>query len=280
MGIPFEIEDIRGPVLEKPVRTLREVKQLNPIDLNKLTFVSESLKQLRGHVGPEEAVIGFVGAPWTLATYIVEGGSSSSYQIIKTMMHNDPKTLDALLSFLAEQIAEYIVYQIEAGSHCIQIFDSWGGHLAPRDWDRWSGPYIKQMVLKVKSRHPNVPLVLYANGSGGLLERMKETGVDVLGLDWTVDMADARRRLGPDMPVQGNVDPVLLFASKAAITEGVKDCIQKAGSQGHILNLGHGVLVGTPEDSVAHFFNVVRSTRYKEVAAMSGSKRIGALTCK
>ena len=133
----------------------------------------------------------------------------------------------------------------------------------PQDWDQWSRPYIERMVRRVKSTHPHTPLTLYANGSGGLLERIGGTGVDVVGLDWTVDMADARRRLGPDMAVQGNVDPVVLFGTQAAIEEAVADCIAKAGDRGHVLNLGHGVLVGTPEENVAYMFELSKRAAYK-----------------
>jgi uroporphyrinogen decarboxylase len=176
-----------------------------------------------------------------------------------------------------------------------QIFDSWGGQLPPREWDRWSGPYIKRIVQSVKAAHPNVPLTLYANGSGGLLERIKSTGVDVVGIDWTVDMADARSRLGHDVTLQGNVDPTILFASHVrspmtcawsilscpinmrnsldlnschhscsqdAIDVAVRDTVAKAGNKKHILNLGHGVLVGTPEEGVAHMFQLSKQILY------------------
>jgi uroporphyrinogen decarboxylase len=145
------------------------------------------------------------------------------------------------------------------------VFDSWGGQLPPRDWDRWSGPYLTRMIATVKARHPRVPLTLYANGSGGLLERMGGTGADVIGLDWTVDMADARRRLG-DVSVQGNVDPTVLFAERGAIEAAVRDCLLKAGPRGHILNLGHGVLVGTPEEAVAHMFELSKTIKYADLA--------------
>eukprot|EP00955_Chlamydomonas_euryale_P102670 365436-Chlamydomonas_euryale.AAC.10 len=178
------------------------------------------------------------------------------------MCHSAPELLDALLSHLADQMAEYIKYQIDSGAQCVQIFDSWGGQLPPREWDTWSGPYLRRMVAAVKASHPTVPLTLYANGSGGLLERIKSTGVDVVGLDWTVDMADARARLGNDVSLQGNVDPVVLFAEHSAIEAAVRDTLEKAGKGRHVLNLGHGsrreavgkcgVMRGTPEDVVAH----------------------------
>lgn len=147
-------------------------------------------------VGNKAAVLGFIGSPWTLATYIVEGKSSRIYKTIKTMMYTEPETLHAILSHTAEALTQYVRFQIDSGAQAVQIFDSWGGQLTPVDWEVWSMPYIQTIVDGVKQTHPNTPLTLYANGSGGLLERMASTGVDCIGLDWSVDMADGRKRLG------------------------------------------------------------------------------------
>ena len=144
----------------------------------------------------------------------------------------------------------------------MQIFDSWGGQLPPHLWDKWSRPYIERIVRAVKAKHPITPLMLYVNGSGGLLERMAECGADVIGLDWTIDMADARARLGSNQVVQGHLDPAVLFADADTLTDAVRDVIRKAGSQGHVLNLGHGVLVGTPEESVKHVFDLAKASPY------------------
>ncbi|KAL3631468.1 Uroporphyrinogen decarboxylase 1, chloroplastic [Castilleja foliolosa] len=261
-GVPFDIEEVRGPVIQSPIRSEEDLKKLHPIDLEKLQFVGESLKILRKEVGEQAAVLGFVGAPWTIATYIVEGGTTRTYTTIKGMCHKAPHLLRSLLSHLTKAIAEYIVYQVESGAHCIQIFDSWGGQLPPDMWDQWSKPYISEIVRIVKQKCLETPLVLYINGNGGFLERMKGTGVDVIGLDWTVDMADGRRRLGNDIGIQGNVDPAYLFSPLPAITDEIKRVVNCAGTKGHILNLGHGVLVGTPEEAVAHFFDVSKSLKY------------------
>ncbi|KAK3198649.1 hypothetical protein Dsin_022064 [Dipteronia sinensis] len=261
-GVPFDIEEVRGPVIQSPIRSEEQLKALHPIDLEKLQFVGESLKILRKEVGDHAAVLGFVGAPWTIATYIVEGGTTRTYTTIKSMCHTAPHVLRALLSHLTQAIADYIIFQVESGAHCIQIFDSWGGQLPPHMWEHWSEPYIKEIVSLVRSKCPETPIVLYINGNGGLLERMKGTGVDVIGLDWTVDMEDGRRRLGSEISVQGNVDPAYLFSPLPALTDEILRVVKSAGPRGHILNLGHGVLVGTPEEAVAHFFEVTRSLTY------------------
>ena len=261
IGIPFEIDDYKGPILDSPIRDADGLKMMHALDLDMLPFVGESLSILRKEVGDTAAVLGFVGAPWTLATYIVEGGSSSTYKTIKSMAMSDPETLKSILSAVADAVGDYVGYQIDAGAQCVQIFDSWGGQLPPHMWEVWSKPYIQQVVDKVRSTHPGVPLTLYANGSGGLLERMATTGVDCIGLDWTIDMADGRRRVG-DLAVQGNVDPAVLFAAPEAVEQAVKDVCDKAGPTGHVLNLGHGVLVGTPEENVKVFFDAAKKITY------------------
>lgn len=261
-GVPFEIEEVKGPIIHNPISSEDDLNNLHPIDLEKLQFVGESLKILRSEVGEHAAVLGFVGAPWTIATYIVEGSTTRTYTTIKSMCHTAPHVLRSLLSRLTREISDYIIFQVKSGAQCIQIFDSWGGQLPPKGWEQWSRPYIQEMVSAVKKECPQVPLVLYINGNGGLLERMLGTGIDVIGLDWTVDMADGKRRLGSKVSVQGNVDPAYLFCPLPAITDEIHRVVRSAGCRGHILNLGHGVLVKTPEEAVAHFFDVARSLRY------------------
>ncbi|XLT02861.1 hypothetical protein HN51_052212, partial [Arachis hypogaea] len=143
-GVEFDVEDVRGPVIQSPIRFEKGLKALHPIDLEKLSFVGDSLKILRKEVGGDAAVLGFVGAPWTIATYIVEGGTTRTYTTIKSMCHTTPHLLRTLLSHLAQAIADYVIFQVESGAHCIQIFDSWGGQLPPDMWERWSKPYIKE----------------------------------------------------------------------------------------------------------------------------------------
>ena len=264
LGIDFEIDDIRGPIMETTIRSDESVGALRPeLDLEYLEFVHVALSTLKNELkGTGTALLGFVGSPWTLATYAVEGGTSKVYATIKAMCAAKSPALEKLLTTLANAIAQYSIFQIEAGADCVQIFDSWGGQLPPAMWDVWSGPYIDKVVDKVRERYPNVPLTLYVNGSGGLIERMANTRVDVIGLDWTVDMMDARKRMGEATAVQGNVDPAVLLADGDAVEKAVKECVKAAGTRGHVLNLGHGVLVGTPEENVKRFFDVARELSY------------------
>ncbi|XP_006357295.1 uroporphyrinogen decarboxylase, chloroplastic [Solanum tuberosum] len=263
MNIPFDIIKGKGPVIFDPPTTLSDVEKVREfIPEESVPYVGEALTILRKEVNNQAAVLGFVGAPFTLASYVVEGGSSKNFTKIKRLAFAEPKVLHSLLQIFATSMVKYIRYQADHGAQAVQIFDSWATELSPVDFEEFSLPYLKQIVEAVKLTHPDLPLILYASGSGGLLERLPLTGVDVVSLDWTVDMADGRRRLGPNVAIQGNVDPGVLFGSKEFITNRINDTVKKAGKGKHILNLGHGIKVGTPEENVAHFFEVAKGLRY------------------
>jgi uroporphyrinogen decarboxylase len=255
IGIPFDIIESRGPILDPPIRSMAQIAALRTLDPDEsLPFVKTTLKALRQEVGNQAAVLGFVGAPWTLAAYAIEGKSSKDYAVIKRMAFSEPAMLHTLLGKIADSIAIYVRFQIDSGAQVVQMFDSWAGHLSPQDYDTFALPYQKRVIDQVKATHPDTPLLLYISGSAGVLERMGQSGVDMVSVDWTVDMADARRRLGPDMGVQGNVDPGVLFGTQDFIRDRILDTVRKAGSHKYILNLGHGILPGTPEENAAFFF--------------------------
>lgn len=263
MNIPFDIVKGKGPVIFDPLFTREDVDEVREfVPEESVPYVGEALKILRAEVDNKAAVLGFVGAPFTLASYVVEGGSSKHFSKIKRLAFSEPEVLHALLQKFATSMANYVKYQADNGAQAVQIFDSWATELSPVDFEEFSLPYLKQIVDSVKQTHPNLPVILYASGSGGLLERLPLTGVDVVSLDWTVDMAEGRRRLGSNIAVQGNVDPGVLFGSKEFITSRIMDTVKKAGNRKHILNLGHGIVVGTPEENVAHFFEVAKGIRY------------------
>ncbi len=255
MGIDFDIVESKGPLIQEPIRSLSQIEALHPLEPNEtMPFVGEVLGRLRESVGNKAAVLGFVGAPWTLAAYVVEGKSSKNYAVIKAMAFQQPDLLHRLLNHFAESIATYLRYQIDAGAQVVQMFDSWAGQLSPIDYDTFAAPYQKKVVDLVKATHPDTPMILYISGSAGVLERMGRTGVDIVSLDWTVDMADGCARLPKHLGVQGNVDPGLLFGTPEAIRERIVDAVRKARGRRHILNLGHGILPGTPEDNARVFF--------------------------
>ena len=249
MGINFDIIESKGPIIQDPIRTLDQIKELTPLNPNhSMPFVGEVLGRLRESVGNKAAVLGFVGAPWTLAAYV-----------IKAMAFQQPDLLHKLLDHFANSIANYLRYQIDSGAQVVQMFDSWAGQLSPIDYDTFAAPYQKKVIDLVKETHPDTPTILYISGSAGVLERMGRTGVDFVSLDWTVDMADGCSRLPKNVGVQGNVDPGLLFGTPEAIRMRIVDAVLKAQGRPHILNLGHGILPGTPEENARVFFEAGKS---------------------
>lgn len=272
MGLEFTIDEKVGPVME-PIRSYEDAKKIHLIDPSAAApFVAEALKTLRHEVGPETAVLGFVGCPYTLATYLVEGKTSKDYLEIKKMAFNEPALLHQILKQLAESIGEYALFQIENGAQLIQIFDSWAGHLSTRDYDEFAAPYQKMILDKVKAAYPEVPTVIYIKHSGALIERMAQTGADIVSLDWTVDMAEGRERIKNARAasgfegvggVQGNLDPGILYADHSVIKERTEEILRKAGPTGHVMNLGHGIEATTPEENARCFVETVRNFRHE-----------------
>lgn len=255
MGIPFDIIESKGPIIAPPIRTQAQVDAMRPLDPEEsLPFIKTILNTLRREVDDHTTVLGFVGSPWTLAAYAVEGKSSKNYAVIKGMAFSEPALLHQLLGNIADSIATYVRYQIDCGAQIVQLFDSWAGQLSPMDYDTFALPYQKRVIEQVKQTHPDTPLILYISGSAGVLERMGQSGVDIVSVDWTVDLLEARKRLGPDIGLQGNIDPCVLFGSQETIRDRILDTVQKAEGARHILNLGHGILPGTPEENAAYFF--------------------------
>jgi uroporphyrinogen decarboxylase len=266
LGIEMDIAEGKGPIIHSPLRTQEQIDRLRPLEPEaELPFIKTILQALRQEVGNQSTVLGFVGAPWTLAAYAVEGKGSKTYSVIKNMAFSDPTMLHQLLGKLADAIAIYTRYQIDCGAQVVQMFDSWAGQLSPQDYDTFALPYQQRVFQQVKETHPDTPLILLVSGSAGVLERMPKSGADIVTVDWAVDMAEARARLGKEVKVQGNLDPGVLFGSKEFIRDRILDTVRKAGNWGHILNLGHGVLPETPEENVAFFFETAKQLKSVEV---------------
>ncbi len=266
MGIDFDIVTGRGPVIKNPIRSKEAVANLRPIggkcgeDIDdQLGFVGETLQQLRRETEGRTTLLGFVGSPWTLAAYAMEGSLTRRCLHIKGMMFRDPPLFHKVMDRLATNIAEYACYQVENGAQIVQFFESWAHQLTPLQFERFAKPYANQAMSILKARHPDVPIVYYANGGGGYLELLADMPCDMHAVDQFVDMAFARKRLGASVPVCGNVDPVILLGGKAAIKDAVEECVVKAGKKGHVLNLGQGVLQQTPESAVAYFVDTAKS---------------------
>ena len=262
MGVEFDITETEGPKMATWT-TMADVDKMKLMDPYKATpFVAEALKNLRREVGNTATVLGFVGLPYTLATYMVEGGSSKEFKEIKSMSYQNPKVLHAMLDKLADNIGDYAVFQIDCGAQVIQLFDSWAGNLSPLDYDTFAAPYQRKVIEKIKKAHPKVPTIIYINKSGALLERMAATGIDIISLDWTVKIEEARLRIGDKIGIQGNMDPMVLFAPKDVIKQRTEEILRAAGGRNHVMNLGHGIDAGTSEENAKFFVDTVHQFKF------------------
>jgi len=261
LGVEFDVVRGSGPVISSPLRTMADIAAMTPLEDpdSKLPFIREILGNLRKETEGRSTLLGFVGAPFTLCAYSVEGQANRHCIETKKMMTAAPEVLHAALDNLAVAIGQYACHQIDCGAQSIQFFESWAHHLSPGQFDIFAKPYVDKAMAYTKAKHPDVPLFYYANGGSSYLELQKDMQADIIALDWAVDMHVARQTLGAERLVAGNVDPTILFGSEAQITEAVQQNIADAGGKGkHILNVGHGVLQGTPEASVAAFVNAAK----------------------
>jgi len=249
MGLPFHFSAGEGPVIEKPLREKAHVEALRTDRAADLGYVSEAVKLVAKHFGTNLPVIGFCGAPFTLASYMIEGGGSRNYVHAKKMMYSSPAVWDDLLRKLVAVTSEYAIEQVHAGADTIQIFDSWVGCLSVEDYRRYVLPRTTELVKKVQTT--GVPVIYFGTDSAMLLPSMRETGAEVIGLDWRIPLDDGWKAVGTKHAVQGNLDPVLLFADWKELKSRAEDILRRAaGRPGHIFNLGHGILPETPVDNV------------------------------
>lgn len=272
MGARVEFGD-GGPELPEPVRTRADVDRLHAFDpAAEVGFTGEILSTLAREVGDRAVVIGFAGAPWTLASYLVEGGGSKSFAAIKQMMGRDPRTLRRLLNLLADVVGEVLSFQIESGARAVQLFDTWAGELTERDYREWALPAAARAIGQIrrfprpapgrkegapKEKVEDPPAILFVNGCAHLLEAMGESGADVLSVDWRVTLSEARRRV-PGLSLQGNLDPGILLGPAEDVAKRTRDVLAETGGRAHIVNLGHGVLPQTPIESAQAFFDAAR----------------------
>jgi uroporphyrinogen decarboxylase len=257
MGLPFHFSAGEGPVIEKPVRNKEDIANLRTDRAAELGYVSEAVALVAKHFADRVPVIGFCGAPFTLASYMIEGGGSRNYVHAKRMMYNHAGEWDALMAKLVSVTTEYSAEQVRAGADAIQIFDSWVGCLSVEDYRRYVLPHVSGMVKKLKKT--GVPIIYFGTDSATLLPAMKESGADVIGLDWRIPLDEGWERLDYKAAVQGNLDPVLLFADWNQLKSRAEDILQRAdGRPGHIFNLGHGILPETPVDNVKNLARFVQ----------------------
>jgi uroporphyrinogen decarboxylase len=259
MGMRLEFSDKEGPVLSEPIRSKTAVERLIIPDVEEdLPFVFETIKILRKELEHKVPLIGFSGAPFTLATYMIEGGTSKNFLNTKKMMFQSAPVFHYLIEKLTDTIISYLSAQIKAGAQAVQLFDTWAGMLAPMDYKKFVFPYVKKAISELKKE--GVPVIYFVNDCAGLLGEIKKSGADVIGIDWRIDMSDAIKKLGKKIVVQGNLDPCALFLPKEKIEDRVKDMLWKGeAAKGHIFNLGHGVLPQTPVENVIALVEAVHT---------------------
>jgi uroporphyrinogen decarboxylase len=247
MGMRLEFSESKGPLLSEPIRNRTLVDRLTvPVPEDDLDFVLETIRILRRKLSVP--LIGFSGAPFTLATYMIEGGSSKNFLNTKRMMFEKPTLFNDLMEKITHTVILYLSAQINAGAQAVQLFDTWAGMLAPQDYREFALPYVKKTIAKLKKH--GVPVIYFVNDCAGILMDIKKSGADVIGIDWRVDIGEAVKKIGKKCAVQGNLDPCALFLSEDRLRERVEDILQKAKSaKGHVFNLGHGVLPDTPVEA-------------------------------
>jgi uroporphyrinogen decarboxylase len=262
MGVGLEYSKGDGPVIHRPVRSGKDVDGLNEFDVgSELAFVYESVAKIRKELKNKVPLIGFAGAPFTLASYLIEGSGSRNYVHTKKLFYSAPEAWKRLMERLAKLIGEYLNCQIAAGADAVQIFDSWAGCLTPSDYEQFVQPYTKSVIDAVT---PGVPVINFSTGTSGLLKQLRATGGDVIGLDWRINLDEGWATVGHDVAVQGNLDPVALFAAPKEIKSRVAEILRRAGGRpGHIFNLGHGVLPETPVDHVIAMVDAVHELSAK-----------------
>ena len=266
MGLPFHFSAGEGPVIEKPVRLQEDIARLRTDRAADLGYVSEAVRRVCKHFGTRLPVIGFCGAPFTLASYMIEGGGSRNYVHAKKMMYLSPGVWDELMRKLVAVVSEYAAQQVHAGADVIQIFDSWVGCLSVEDYRRYVLPRTAELVKALQKTA--VPIIYFGTDSATLLPSMRETGAEVIGLDWRIPLDEGWRSLGFEGAVQGNLDPVLLFADWKELKSRAQDILRRAaGRPGHIFNLGHGILPETPVENVKALAEFVQEHSTKAVPA-------------
>jgi len=261
MGIPFDFVKGEGPQIERPIRSAEDVGRLKRFEPREaLSHVLATIRLVRVRLDGRVPLIGFAGAPFTLASYAIEGGPSAQFARTKALMYADPAVWHRLCELLADLVGEYLAAQVEAGVQAVQLFDSWAGALSPRDYREFARPYTQRIMRRVQPL--GAPVIHFGTGTAMLLEEMCEAGGDVIGVDWRIPLDQAWERIGTDRAVQGNLDPTLLLGPLDRVLRGAEDVLRRAGGRpGHIFNLGHGILPETPVEHVQALARFVHGQR-------------------
>lgn len=264
LGVDFTIIEGKGPKISQPIRSLDQVQKLSKlVDIDKqLPFIRPILNTLRDETKGKTSLIGFIGAPWTLAAYSVEGGHSKLCRHMKTMCLENPTMAHALLDHYTTALCDYAAYQISCGAQVLQVFESWAHHMSEDMFDRFAKPYADRVAHFLHHKYPHVPIIYFANGGSAFLRSQFDMAFDAWSIDWQISMASARKIAGPTRVLAGNIDPIVLYGSEKVIETAVKECIDGAGKGKHVMNLGHGVEKDMSEDAVASLVHAVKNYRY------------------
>ncbi len=256
MGIDLEFSEAKGPIIHNPIRKESDLDRLrNIIPDDELSFVAETIKILTQKINVP--LIGFAGAPFTIATYMIEGGSSKNFSKAKTIMYQTPQAFLRLMDFITDNTINYLISQINAGVSAVQIFDSWVGALSPYDFSRYALPYVQKIISAINHK---VPVIYFAFNSGSMLELVAKSGADIIALDWRIEISDAVNKLSGSVAIQGNLDPCILFGTDELIKERVSLILNGAkGAKGHIFNLGHGILPETSPEKAIRMVDAVHN---------------------
>ncbi|NWF97958.1 MAG: uroporphyrinogen decarboxylase [Nitrospirae bacterium] len=259
MGMRLEFSEKEGPVLSEPVRNKSAVDKLIVPEIEQdLPFVLETIKILREELKDKVPLIGFSGSPFTLATYMIEGGTSKNFVNTKKLMFQNSSAFHYLMDKLTDTVSAYLLAQIKSGAQAVQIFDTWAGILTPQDFRIYVLPYIKKLIKELKKT--DAPVIYFVNECAGILSEIKKCGADIIGVDWRIDLSDAIKKLGKKIIIQGNLDPCALFLPKEKLEDRIKDILWKGESaRGHIFNLGHGILPQTPVENVITLVEAVHT---------------------
>ncbi len=259
MGLGLYFAEGEGPCFRKPIRDVQAINDLVIPDMtDSLGYVMNAARLIRQEMPQELPLIGFSGSPWTLACYMVEGGSSRDFKRILKLIYTEPEAAHLLLNKLALSVSAYLMEQIKAGVNAIMIFDTWGGILTPANYQDFSLRYMQKIVEEIKVKYADIPIILFTKGGGQWLEQMAATGCDALGVDWTCDLQSARKRVGDKVALQGNLDPTVLLSSEQCIRKQVQQVLASFGhGTGHVFNLGHGITPDVPPEHVAVMIDAI-----------------------
>ncbi len=259
MGLGLHFVEGEGPKFARPLRSAADIERLGaPDPESALGYVMDAVRLIRGELAERVPLIGFAGSPWTLACYMIEGGSSSSFSRAKALALESPRLMQQLLDILAGSVADYLAAQAAAGAQALMLFDTWGGLLAPAMFREFSLRWLASIAHRLRSQVPEVPLILFSKGANGHLEALADTGCAALGVDWTIDLGEARERVGSRVALQGNLDPAVLAAGPATIRAQAQAVLAAFGAHpGHVFNLGHGITPDIPPEHVAALVDAV-----------------------